>query len=265
VKAQEGWRTCFRGHRRRSKEELIAEMNEDLARHVPSVDWSFSQNIRDNVMEVLSGVKGENSVKIIGPDLDELERLAEQVKATLAGVHGVENAGVLHIKGQVNLEFPIDRAQCALWNVSVADVHNVIETAVGGKPFTQMIEGEKSFDISLRWPEKLRNSEEAILNIPVNVVNNTMTPGAVPGVAATLLTGASGGVSATGTSLTMPAAIGSILHATHRNLNDTPQRPLAELVTPLPHQGEAHTDGIDTQASYVRPGASTIYREQGKR
>ena len=68
--------------------ELIDEMNEALARNFLGVDWTFSQNIRDNVMEVLSGVKGENSVKLIGPDLDELERLAEHVKAALAGVRG---------------------------------------------------------------------------------------------------------------------------------------------------------------------------------
>src|SRR5262249_27764508 len=131
---------------------------------------------------------------------------------------------------------------------------------VGGKPFTQMIEGEKSFDISLRWPEKLRNSEVAILNIPVNVVNNTVTPGAAPGTPPTPLTGPTTGPATTGTSLAMPAPAGSALHATPRNLNDTPQRPLSELVSPLPR-----TDGRDGQASYVRLGASTIYREQGQR
>ena len=68
--------------RARTKEELIEEMNADLARRLPGVDWNFSQNIRDNVMESLSGVKGDNSVKIFGPDLDKLEQLAIQVKAT---------------------------------------------------------------------------------------------------------------------------------------------------------------------------------------
>src|SRR5262249_23261114 len=135
--------------RARTKPELIAEMNEELDQTVLGVDWDFSQIIRDNVMESLSGVKGENSVKIFGPDLDELERLAEQVKNVLAGVRGVENAGVFRIKGQSNLEFTIDRPKCALWNVSVADVQNVIQTAVGGKACTQVIEGERAFDLTV--------------------------------------------------------------------------------------------------------------------
>jgi len=167
---------------------------------------------------------------------------------------------VFRIQGQSNLEFPIDRDKCKAWGVSVGDVQNAVQTAVGGKPITQMIEGEKSFDISLRWPEKLRNSEEAILNIPVNVVNNTVTPGLVPGVPPSFLTGPSSGLSTIGTSLSMPAVAGSLFHATYRNLNDTPQRPIGELVTPLPRRKD-----LGKQGSYLRTGASTIYREQGKR
>src|SRR5262249_25676490 len=204
--------------RRRTKPELIEDMNRELARNFLGVDWTFSQNIRDNVMEVLSGVKGENSVKIIGPDLDELERLAEQVKAELAKVRGVDNPGVLHIQGQVNLEFPIDRAQCSLWNVSVADVHNVIETAVGGKPFTQMIEGEKTFDVTLRWPERLRHTEDLILNIPVDVGSHTVTPGTAASLPSTPVSGASTGLAATGTSLTMPALTGNAFNSPVNNV-----------------------------------------------
>src|SRR5262249_28803538 len=95
--------------RPRTKPELVKEMDEELSRKIPGVDWDSSQIIRDNVMESLSGVKGENSVKIFGPDLDELERVAERVKNTLADIRGIENAGVFRIKGQSNLEFPIDR------------------------------------------------------------------------------------------------------------------------------------------------------------
>src|SRR5205807_3656767 len=103
------------------------------------------------------GVKGDNSVKIIGPDLDELEQLANRVKNTLNGIEGIEDADVFRIKGQPNLEFPPDAKKCELWGVSRADVENVIQTAVGGKAITQMIEGEKTFDISVRWPFRLRN------------------------------------------------------------------------------------------------------------
>src|SRR4029077_9885438 len=121
----------------------------------------------------LSGVKGDNSVKILGPDLDELEDLAGKVKGALEGVPGVENVGVFRIMGQPNLEFRVDRTRCKQWGVSVADVENAIKVAVGGQAITQMIEGEKTFDVALRWPERLRGNEQAILDIPVEVINNT--------------------------------------------------------------------------------------------
>src|SRR4029077_13417801 len=135
---------------------------------------------RDNVMESLSGVKGDNSVKIIGPDLAELERLAVEVSSILDKVGGIKDVGVFRTLGQPNLELRVDREKCNRWGISVADVENVVQSAVGGKAFTQMVEGERTFDITLRWPEKLRGDEQAILNIPVDVTNHTITPGYVP-------------------------------------------------------------------------------------
>ena len=88
--------------KRRSKPELIDEMNEELSRNIIGVNWDFSQIIRDDVMESLSGVKGENSVKIFGPDLTELERLAAEVNYTIGTVPGVFDPGVFRIKGQTN-------------------------------------------------------------------------------------------------------------------------------------------------------------------
>src|SRR5262249_51929602 len=138
------------------------------------------QNIRDNVMEALSGVKGENSVKIFGPELNKLEELAQQVKEALASVRGVENPGVFRTQGQSNLEFPVDRQNCARWGISVADVQNVIQTAVGGKPVAQMTEGSRTFDITLRFAPPLRRDEQSILDIPVEVTNNQVVVG-LPG------------------------------------------------------------------------------------
>jgi cobalt-zinc-cadmium resistance protein CzcA len=125
VLKREGWLSWLLGEKRaRSKPELIKAMNTDLDRLLPGIDWNFSQYIRDNVMESLSGVKGDNSVKIFGADLDVLEQLAEQAKAILDKVPGVENAGIFRIKGQPNLEFTVDRQKCKRWNVSVKDVEN---------------------------------------------------------------------------------------------------------------------------------------------
>src|SRR5262249_7788243 len=139
---EKGWRKHLFGSKRsRYKEELVAELNDELNRKLPGVDWNFSQNIRDNVMEALSGVKGDNSVKIFGPDRAELERLAGEVKNRLRTVRGLENVGVFSIKGQTNLEFRVDLDKCKKWGVSAADVNNVVQTALAGKAFATMIEG----------------------------------------------------------------------------------------------------------------------------
>src|SRR5579884_2182800 len=127
------------GPRPRTKLELIAAMNGQMHRELPGVDWNFSQYIRDNVMESLSGVKGDNSVKIIGPDLDELERLADRLQIILKDIRGVEDVGVFRVKGQPNLEFPIDRDKCQKYGASDNDVLTVIKSAVAGQPFSTMI------------------------------------------------------------------------------------------------------------------------------
>jgi cobalt-zinc-cadmium resistance protein CzcA len=245
--------------RPRTKAELIREMNEDLDVHFPGVSWDFSQIIRDNVMEALSGVKGENSIKIFGPDLDKLEELAGQVKTAIASVRGVEHPGVFHIQGQSNLEFPIDRQKCARWNVSAVDVQNVIQAAVGGKALTQMTEGGKSFDITVRFPSRLRNHEQAILDIPVEVANNQVRPGVAPGQGPTMTTGVGAGLSPIGTSMNLPALTGSAGNSPSLP-NVVPQRRLGDLVTPLVENEQAGSTG-----QFIKPGASTIYREQGQR
>src|SRR5439155_161068 len=222
LKPPKDWPVVADLGRPRTKQELIKTMNDDLDRHFPGVDWDFSQIIRDNVMEALSGVKGENSIKVFGPDLGKLEDLAFQIKEKItpkydadgqlvSGVRGVENAGVFRIRGQSNLEVPVDRQKCARWGVSVADIQNVVQTAVGGKAVAQMTEGERLFDITLRFPPLLRSSEQAILNIPVDLLNRQVTAGSVMAQAPTPLSGGSVGVSPTGTSLPLPALGGSLL------------------------------------------------------
>jgi cobalt-zinc-cadmium resistance protein CzcA len=248
------------GPRARTKPELIAEMNKQMHRELIGVDWNFSQYIRDNVMESLSGVKGDNSVKIIGPELDELEKLADRVKAELDSVPGLQNVAVFRIKGQPNLEFSIDRIRCKFWNVSVADVENAIAIAVGGQACTQMVEGEKTFDIALRWPERLRGHEKAILDIPIEVTNNIVTPGYVPSTPQTPMTGPSVGVSTIGTNVPMPSLLGNVLNAAINNISNVPRLRLGQLVTPVNDEGLPDPNG-----KFLRSGASTIYREQGKR
>jgi cobalt-zinc-cadmium resistance protein CzcA len=231
-------------------------MNAELNEKIIGVNWNFSQNIRDNVMESLSGVKGDNSVKIFGPDLDELERLAEHLKDELQVISGIQNVGVFRVKGQPNLEIPVDVKKCNLWGVSVDDVEDVIQTAVGGKPVSQMIEGEKRFDMTLRWPAALRTSEAAILNIPVDVSNNQTTDSDDDASSAKN----DSGLTRVGARIPAPSLIGSRLGGIVNIIDLAPRRRLGDLVTPLNDKGVQ-----DPEGQFVRSGASTIYREQGNR
>src|SRR5262249_32521154 len=181
-------------------------------------------------------------------------------KNRLAEVLGIEEVGIFHVQGQPNLELRPDPDKCARWGVSTADVMAVIQSAVGGKAFSQMVEGGKSFDITLRWPDRLRNNLEDILNLEVDVPNNQVTPGLTPSVNATPLTGPQTGVASTGSSQTMPSKTGSQSGATYNDPGNAPRRRLRDLVTPVNERGQ-----LDPNGQFVRPGASTIYREQGNR
>ena len=155
-----------------------------LKRKLPGIFWNFSQNIRDNVMEALSGIKGDNSVKIFGPDIDKLEGLATKTAEILHQVPGVVDVGIFHIRGQSHLEFRVDPVKCQRWGVMTADVNNVVTSALGARALSSMVEGEKLFDIAVRWPKSLRSSETDILDIPVDILNNSVNlsqgPGLVP-------------------------------------------------------------------------------------
>ncbi len=248
-----GWKHWF-GDRARTKGELVEAMQRVLDDAIPGVDWNFSQQIRDNVMETLSGVKGENSIKIFGPDLDELERIAKQVQSRLTGVRGIESVGIFPIKGQSNLEFAIDREKCAQWNVSVSQVQDALQTAVAGKAFSEMVEGERKFDITIRWPERLRRNQDQILNIPVDVIQNRVVEEAADSALA------SRDLTLRGSTLPMPSLTGSLGSTGHSELSAVPRRRLGDLVAPVDD-----SSGTAGHPNFVRSGASTIAREQGKR
>jgi cobalt-zinc-cadmium resistance protein CzcA len=162
LKPMEQWRP---GLTRQKIEDELAEK----FRSYPGIDFSFSQLIRDNIDEALSGVKGANSLKLFGSDLKTLESTGAEVAKALQSVQGIENVAVVDIMGQPNLEITVDRAACARYGVNVDDVNDVIQVAIGGKPFSKMVEGEKLYDITLRLPQELRNDPEDIARIPVDM------------------------------------------------------------------------------------------------
>jgi cobalt-zinc-cadmium resistance protein CzcA len=155
-----------------TKEKLVADLQDEFEQAFPGVVFNFSQYIQDNVQEGLSGVKGANSVKIIGPDLVVLEKLAAQVKSVMSGVDGVADLGIFNILGQPNLNINIDRTKIARYGLNTGDVNNAIQTAMAGSVATMVLEGEKQFGLSVRFIDSERNSIEKIKNLRIGFTNS---------------------------------------------------------------------------------------------
>jgi len=150
-----------------TKEKLTEQINADLQQAMPGVTFNFSQYIQDNIQEGISGVKAVNSVKIIGPNLDTLTRLAERIRDEMSTIRGVTDLGVFPVLGQPNLNIKVDRARVARYGLNTGDVAAIIKAAVGGAVATTVLEGERQFDVAVRYPPGYRDSIEKIRNIKV--------------------------------------------------------------------------------------------------
>ena len=150
-----------------TKVQLVQQMSDELKRSFIGVDFNFSQYIQDNIEEAVSGVKGENSVKIFGPDLAELERLSRILKTELAAVPGVKDPGAFDLLGQPNLVIRVDRAKAARYGLSVGDMNAVVKAAIGGQEATRVYEGERHFALTLRLAQQYRDNIETIKSVPV--------------------------------------------------------------------------------------------------
>ncbi|MDQ6677113.1 MAG: CusA/CzcA family heavy metal efflux RND transporter [Acidobacteriota bacterium] len=159
LKPHDQWRPQFK-----TKEELIAAMNRNLSQF-PGVQWNFSQPIADNMEEAVSGVKGQLSVKVFGDDLANLEATADKIVGVLSKIPGVADLGVLRVIGQPNLNLVINRQAADRFGINVSDIQDAVETAVGGKPVTQILLGEERYDLVVRYQEPYRRTIEAIKNI----------------------------------------------------------------------------------------------------
>jgi heavy metal efflux system protein len=160
LKPKEKWRPVFH----ENKEELIAAMQRELDK-IPGVLWGFSQPIEDNMEEAVSGVKGALATKIYGDDLKVLEEKSDEIVGIMRKINGVEDLGVFRVLGQPNLNVTVDRQAAARYQINVADVQDAVQTAVGGTALTQVLKGEARYDLTLRYLEPYRNTEEAIQNI----------------------------------------------------------------------------------------------------
>jgi heavy metal efflux system protein len=152
-----------------SKAKLTTQLEKEMRTALPGVTFNFSQYIQDNIEEALSGVKGANSVKIVGRDLPTIERIAADVMQQMRQVRGVADLQIFHVLGQPNLNIKIDRAKAARYGLNTGDVNTVIQAALGGTTSTNVLEGDRQFAVVVRLPAEYRSSLEAVGNVKVAV------------------------------------------------------------------------------------------------
>jgi len=156
-----------------TKEKLTEELNKEFTDAVPGATFNFSQYIQDNVEEAISGVKGANSVKILGPNMKVLEELATKVQAEMEKVRGVADLGVFHVLGQPNLNIKVDREKTARYGLNTGDVNTVIQAALGGTSATNLLEGDRQFSVVVRLDKAYRDNLDQVGDIKVGYANTS--------------------------------------------------------------------------------------------
>ena len=152
-----------------TKEKLIEELQAEFSKEFIGIDFNFSQYIQDNVEEGLSGVKGANSIKVVGPDLATLEAIARAAMNEMAKVPGITDLGAFWVLGQPNLNIKVDRAAAARYGLSVSDVNSVVQAALGGTTATTLLESDRQFAVTVRLSPEYRNNIDAVRDLKVGV------------------------------------------------------------------------------------------------
>src|SRR5712692_9617996 len=158
-----------------TKEELIDRIQRELDKF-PGVEFNFSQNIQDNVEEAMSGVKGENSLKLFGDDIDVLVARAHEIRNAMAGVAGITDLAVFPVTGQPELLVSIHRSASARYGLMASDVNSAVQAAIGGQAATQILEGDRRFDFVVRYRPEFRQTPEAIRNILLPTPDGSRVP-----------------------------------------------------------------------------------------
>lgn len=161
--------------RKISMDGLIEEMDGRL-KVFQGINYNYSQPIIDNVAEAVAGMNANNAVKIFGDDLDRLNELADQVLQQIAPVRGIKDAGILRNVGQPEISVVLDEEKMALYGVTTADAQAVIEMAMGGKTATQKFEGERRFDVRIRYSPEYRKDEADIMALMVPTLKGSKIP-----------------------------------------------------------------------------------------
>ena len=169
LKPMDEWTTA------KTKPELDDAVRRRIER-VPGANFLLSQPIQQRVDELLSGVRSEATVKVIGEDLEQLRKMAEQVQGIMTGIAGVKDVRVEQLFGQTYLTIDIDRAKIARYGINVAHIREIISTAIGAEAATRVYEGQKRFDLILRYPKNYRDSVETIGNILLRASTGALIP-----------------------------------------------------------------------------------------
>ena len=159
LKLHDQWRPQFK-----TKDELIEAMNNELQK-APGVIWNFSQPIADNMEEAVSGVKGQLAVKLYGKDLKQLESTADEIVDAMNDITGVADLGVFRVVGQPNINVKVDRDKTDRFGLNMSDVQDAVETALAGRAVSQVLQGERRFDLVVRYQKPYRNTLEDITNV----------------------------------------------------------------------------------------------------
>lgn len=159
----------------RTQDEIDEDIRQRLS-SIPGVQIVLSQPISERVDEMVTGVRSQLAVKIFGDDLNDLRRVSEQVAKLLRGVPGARDIRIERLSGQQALTIDIDRKAIARHGINVAEVHKLIETAIGGREVSQLYEGERRFGIAVRFPEASRNTIESIRNMLLRAPDGALVP-----------------------------------------------------------------------------------------
>ena len=149
-----------------TKEALVESMSAKLD-GIPGLPTNFSQVIQDNVEESLSGAKGEIAVKVFGPNLEVLEAKGRQIAGVLNRIQGSADVAALPVGGQSEVDIRLRREALARYDINVTDVNAMIQTALGGSAVNVFYEGERRYDVTLRFGPNFRDQVDDIANLPV--------------------------------------------------------------------------------------------------
>jgi cobalt-zinc-cadmium resistance protein CzcA len=169
LQPRSGWKTA------KTREELTNKMRAAIA-DFPGMAFSFSQPIACRIDELVAGTRAQLILKLFGEDLELLKSKADEIAKVMARIRGTRDLVVERVAGQPYISIKTDRARIARYGINVNDVQIIVETAIGGKPVTVLFEGEKYFDVLVRYPEEKRNSIEVISNILVASPQGTRIP-----------------------------------------------------------------------------------------